>query len=317
MTQLDTSIDSATEVNASGHRGSASTSLTGRVVLSVWVASIGLHAIILSVMFGVVFAFSNNNDEPIPITHAEIVGSVDVAAFTPAAPLGDSPSPQPSDALPVKIKPRNVDALADLVTVKKPALSIIGIGSRGGDFANLGLTIGGGRGPEFFGLGVAARGVRKIIYVVDRSGSMADTFEFVRDELKRSISALRRSQRFHVIFFNSRGPLESPPGHPVNAIDVHRERFFEFLDNVVPRGGTKPAAALRRAMALKPDVIYLLSDGIDFDPGLFSDLDEWNPKRRVKIYTIAYLDPTGREVLEQIAREHGGEFTFISEDDLP
>lgn len=146
---------------------------------------------------------------------------------------------------------------------------------------------------------------------------MIDSFIFVQAELRRSVLALRRSQKFHVIFFNSGPPMENPPKRLVSAIDAQKELFFKFMATVIPRGDTKPERALQRALALKPDLLYLLSDGIDFRPALLRKLDEWNNDRRSKIYTIAYLDQTGSELLERIAREHNGEFKFVSEDDLP
>ena len=151
---------------------------------------------------------------------------------------------------------------------------------------------GSGAGPEFFGLGGSARGARRIVYVVDRSGSMLDTFFHVREELKRSIGELRRSQKFHVIFFNAGEPLENPPKRLVRAIKAHREAFFGFLDTVFPAGSTKPARAMRRALAEHPDLIYFLTDGA-FDPDLIGELDRWNKHRKVKIFTIAYFDRSG------------------------
>ena len=175
----------------------------------------------------------------------------------------------------------------------------------------------GGPGPEFFGAGgSSARGARRIVYVVDRSGSMLDTFEYVAEELKRSISALRRSQKFHVIFYNSGKPLEAPPGRLVSAIQAQKDRFFAFLADVMPAGGTDPIPAMGRALSNEPDLIYFLSDG-QFEATLLDKLDAWNKERRTQIFTIAYVDRTGAELLERIAREHGGEFKFVSEDDLP
>ncbi len=144
-----------------------------------------------------------------------------------------------------------------------------------------------------------------------------DSFAFVRDELKRSISALRRSQKFHVIFFNSGPPMENPPQRLVSAIAAQKQQFFDFLETVFPRGDTKPERALQRALSLEPDLVYLLSDGIDFQRSLMERLNEWNRKRRTRIYTIAYLDQSGSETLEYIAREHNGEFKFVTENDLP
>ena len=179
-----------------------------------------------------------------------------------------------------------------------------------------GLTAGGGDAPEFFGLGSSARGARRIVYVVDRSGSMLTTFADVRVELKRSVSALRRSQKFHVIFFNAGQPLQMPPGRPVSAITARKQDLFNYLKNVEPQGSTKPAPAMWAAFRAEPDVIYFLTDG-DFDRSLLSKLDRWNRDRQVKIFTIAYFDQTGAALLEEIAREHRGEFRFVTEHDLP
>ena len=145
---------------------------------------------------------------------------------------------------------------------------------------------------------------------------MLDTFIHVRNELIRSISTLRRSQKFHVIFFSAGVPLENPPRRPVAAIQAQKTAFFEFLDGVVPEGSTHPEQAMRRALALEPDLVYFLTDG-EFDPALLPKLDGWNRDRRVRIFTIAYFDESGVELLEKIAREHGGEFKFVSEDDIP
>ena len=308
---------------ASGHRGSASVNLSGQAVLTAWIISIAAHVILFSGMLAMVFPFSAGKEEPdLPVAHARIVGPVEAASFMPSLPP-DLPTrvnvPKPQEA---RFAPKKFDQLSELATMKKPELPIIGIGAGGGDPARYAMNVDFGTGAEFFGLGGPARGTRKIVYVVDRSASMIDTFIYVQAELKRSISALRRSQKFHVIFFNSGDPLESPPRRLVSAIEAHKEQFFEFLDGVVPRGGTKPERAMRRALGMGPDLIYLLSDGlvsggVDSHPSLHRKLHEWNRNRRVRIYTIAYLDQTGSALLEKIAREHSGEFKFVSEDELP
>ncbi len=314
-------------------------SLAGAKVLTAWLISLTLHAGALGLMLLIVFPFSGQDrSAELPVVHAQVVGDIDAQGMDPttaadsAATSTTTPSsemgrftPNPTTTVGMAGSPSGTpDPLASLRsggTTKTPGMSVIGIGpgggEGGGDAGRYGLTVGGGAGPEFFGLGGSAPGVRSIVYVVDRSASMIDTFSHVRAELKRSISALRRSQKFHVIFFNAVDPLENPPARLLNAIDANKEQFFSFLSSVAPEGGTKPERALRRALALEPDLLYLLSDGINFDPDLPRKLDEWNRSRRTRIYTIAYLDQGGREMLEGIAREHNGEFKFVSEDDLP
>lgn len=315
MTQSNPAQSQTLEQPGAGHEKSASTTLTGRAVLFVWLISVLLHGGGLALMFVVVFPYASRGQEELPLAHVDIVGSIDPKpVIAPQPEL--SAEPQEIDPLQARVAPKPNDALSDIAMSKKPELSIIGIGTGGGDFSKYGLTAGKGKGPEFFGLGGSVRGARRIVYVVDRSGSMLDTFVHVREELKRSIGALRRSQKFHVIFFNSGEPLENPPKRLVSAISAQKTAFFSFLDNVFPEGSTHPGRALRRALAVEPDLIYFLTDG-DFDADVVDKLDQWNADRRVRIFTIAFFDRSGADLLERIAREHGGEFKFVSDDDLP
>ena len=317
MTQANTPRQYNAPQPPSGHTGSASFNLSGRAVLAAWMVSVAVHATLFFGMLVLVFPFAPGEKEDLPVVFAEIVGSAEAASLVPS-PLPELNSQtEVPDPRQMHLTPKESPELSELTTMKKPELSIIGIGAGGGDFDRYRLPMDIGVSTEFFGLGSSARGARRIVYVVDRSGSMIDSFIYVQAELKRSVTALRRNQKFHVLFFNVGPPLENPPKRLVSAIEAHKVQFFEFLDEVVPRGDTKPARALHRALSLEPDLIYLLSDGIDFEPSLLRRLDEWNRDRRSRIYTIAYLDQTGSELLERIAREHNGEFKFVTEDDLP
>ena len=57
---------------------------------------------------------------------------------------------------------------------------------------------------SFFGSSAAGY---KIVFVVDRSGSMWDQFEFVRNELLAALARLEPGQQFQLIFFSSGQPL--------------------------------------------------------------------------------------------------------------
>ena len=298
------------------HKGSASMYLTGSKVLLVWLGSILLHGTGLGITLLLVFPFTSHQRAEAPVTRVELVGDLDGTAYaqSPAPELSEQAIP--TEPVDMRFAPKEFEQLSNLSMSKKPDLSIIGIGAGGGDFSRYGLTAGRGATAEFFGLGGTVRGARRIIYVVDRSGSMLGTFGHVRAELERSITALRRSQKFHVIFFNSGKPLENPPKELVPAIKAQKARFFEFMEQIYPEGRTDPAPAMRRALAAEPDVVYFLTDG-EFDRDLIPKLDGWNRHRQVRIFTIAYFDQSGAELLEEIAREHGGEFKFVSEDELP
>jgi len=296
---------------------SAPMTLSGTGLVLIWLLSVALHVLLLVVMFALVFPYGRDQEElDVPVARTEIVGSLEHASFAASRPPDLTEPNQIVEPMDVHFTPKPVTAPLDVMPTPKTDLSIVGVGG-GGDFGNLGLSIGQAAGPQFFGLGGSAREARRIIYIVDRSGSMLDTFFFVKQELRRSIGGLRRSQKFHVIFFNEGAPLEPPPRDLVSAIGGRKDAFFTFLDRVSASGSTHPEPAIRRALSLKPDLVYFLSDGADFDPGLLDRLAEWNKDVRAKFFTIAYQDQTGREILEAMARETGGDFKFVSDEELP
>ena len=302
---------------ASGHEGSAAPQLSGRGVLATWMISIFAHVVLFAVMFMVPWlseAMLDSSDLPIP--EAQLIGEVRPASFSPHDLPDLSDQTKLSDSTEANLSPKKFDQLADLAKAPDRALSVVGIGSGRADPSAFHLDGAGDGGAQFFKVGPSS-GARRVVFVVDRSGSMTDTFEFVRSELKRSISAFRRTQKFHVIFFSSGRPLENPPGRLVSAIPSQKEKFFTFIDEkVYPGGSTDPGPAMIRAFECKPSVIYFLTDG-EFDRSLLRTLNNLNKDRRVRIFTIAYFNPQGAELLREIAREHRGEFQFITDADLP
>ncbi len=212
----------------------------------------------------------------------------------------------------------SVNLLSEIATRSSTNTPVIGMGiTSAGPLDEYGLKAGSlGAGPksEFFGHGGSAY---KVIYVVDRSGSMIDTFDGLKRELKRSIEKLSHLQSFHIIFFSGGTPTEKPPKRLVRAIEVRKKEAFGFLDATVPvsEGGTDPALAMRRAIEMQPDLIYLLSDG-GFSADLLVKLRRWNEGKKTRIYTIGYVFELEPGLLRRIAEEHGGEYRFVSEDEL-
>ena len=292
-------------------------SSSGRAIVLAWVVSVLCHAALFAAMFLMPWLadFAGPTDD-LPIAQTELLGEITRAHL----PMSARPDLQAKafDATPeeLRLEPKKFENLSESVSAARPELSIIGIGTGGGqDLGKFGLRAASGPGPSFFGLGRQARGARRIVYVVDRSGSMLTTFEAVRRELRTSIGDLRRSQKFHVIFFNAGPPLENRPRKLVSATANQKKLALAFLDEIQSEGATDPIPAMQRAFAVRPDLIYFLTDG-DFDPLLLEKLRQWNKDGRVRIFTLAYVSEAGRLLLEQIAREHQGEFKFISEHEI-
>lgn len=160
---------------------------------------------------------------------------------------------------------------------------------------------------------------RKIVYVVDRSGSMTDSLDLVKLELARAIRELPEEKEFHVIFYSDGPPLEMPTRRLVNATERNKRLALEFIDGVIARSETDPSEALARAFAVRPDAIYLLTDG-EFDRAVVGLVRRLRGERQVAVHTIGFLyTPPGsvaEAILKEIADQNGGEYKFVSEQDL-
>lgn len=285
-----------------------------------------LHVMIFLLMFLVVWVVRVTGQEvqlPVPLAS---LGDVERAAISTAT---HSPvlEPEPDGGGLSETPPgggggvgdgNGVDLLSAVALADTGGISIIGIGAGGGgdDSGALGVGIGSfGEGPSFFGLGRGDVEARKICYVVDRSGSMVSELDYVKDEVIRSINRLHRAQQFHIMFFNRGAPIEVPPGRFVHAIKEYKQQAFEFISGIVADGQTDPVPAMARAFRHEPDLIYFLTDG-EFTPDLIDQLRVWNREEKVRIYTIAFLNNVGESLLRQIARENGGEYRFVSLNEL-
>ena len=289
----------------------------GQRLVLAWVVSIAAHVVLFGSMFAAPWLGRNvTGVEELTVARTDLMDNPEATRTTLVNPELDFGEAERRELRPVRFAPRKFQTSAAVGKPQRRDLSIIGLGAGGGDFSKYGLGVGtGDSGPQFFGLGGTARGAKRIVYVVDRSGSMIGTFGAVREELKRSVDRLRRSMRFHVILFNTGPPLQNPPKKLVHASRKEKAALAEFLARVQPQGSTDPIPAMRRAFAVNPDVIYFLTDGL-FDPQLLEELRKWNRKKQVRVFTIAYVSQSGAALLEQIAREHNGQYRFVSEYEL-
>ena len=157
----------------------------------------------------------------------------------------------------------------------------------------------------------------KIVFVVDRSGSMTDSIMYVKHELKRSIGKLKRSQQFFVIFYSSGPPQMMPVRKLLPATEANKQLAYEFIDNIIPIHQTDPDEALTEAFKLNPDLIYLLTDG-EFDKKTIGHIDGLNRGRKVTVNTICFLydQPVAEGILMEIASRNNGKYKYVGEDDL-
>ncbi|MFO0909578.1 MAG: vWA domain-containing protein [Isosphaeraceae bacterium] len=154
--------------------------------------------------------------------------------------------------------------------------------------------------------GIRARG-QFFVYVVDCSGSMADEGRLARAkiELRRSIQTLQEPQRFQVIFYNDEA-IPMPGGLPKPADLVSKSQLMEWLRLVDADGETDPRPAVGLGLGLRPDAIFLLSDGA-FPDGTVEAIARLN-RRRVPIHCIDLSGGEAGDQLQRIAQDNGGRY---------
>lgn len=168
---------------------------------------------------------------------------------------------------------------------------------------------------QFFG--VSARG-NKFVFVIDCSGSMGGPrWISARSELIRSLRALKPDQMFCVLLYSSdawsyEGNVELASF--AMATPENLDKSALWLGRQIPGGGTLPLAAMREALTLRPDAIYLLSDGElqdDTRGYLLRNNRVRSGRQPVPVHTVSAGMLFGAQLLQVIAQENGGQFQQV------
>lgn len=162
-----------------------------------------------------------------------------------------------------------------------------------------------GKSADFFG--VDAEG-KSFVYVVDKSSSMmGGKFEAARQELMDSIDDLKPNQAFFVIFFDSEYHPQPSKGI-LKATFKNKRNMKAWMMNAMSYGGTEPQAALKYALDLHPDAIFVLSDG-EFDPYVVSQVTDINKDFTIPIHTIGFQ--SNARTLKDLANQNRGKYRFV------
>ncbi|MBL7134864.1 MAG: VWA domain-containing protein [Phycisphaerae bacterium] len=177
-----------------------------------------------------------------------------------------------------------------------------------------------GTEPGIFGWNIDD--ARHVVYVIDRSGSMVDTFDAVRREVVTSFGRLSSDHDFHIIFYSDERPDENPPQRLVRANDSNKLYAWRFVETVRAHGRGSPVPALERAFdvlagadASRPGkVIHLISDGEFPDNAeILASIRRRNQAKDVTVntYLCGNCPPVAVAVMKRIAEENGGQYGYV------
>lgn len=298
-----------------------------RFGLDVWI-SLGVHGVLL-VILGVWVVVTVKNTPTLSVV-AATVESNDVLMETPmesVSPLEstsiDSASIASPDTSEIQIK---VDT--DAISVEKVDLGIASIAEASSVLQQMSKSGAPGtklvEGAEFFGSKATGN---RFVYVVDASPSMRRdrAFDAAKEEILRSLQSMKPKQRFAILFFGgSVETLELVPGQkidqPVSATQENIEKAVHWLRKItIQKDGKPPIDAIKSALELEPDGIFLLFDGD-------TKLDNWTQSVRrlntvdgllsdgamgVPIHVIHFFRDEFQRSMQLLAQENGGTYRFV------
>ena len=156
----------------------------------------------------------------------------------------------------------------------------------------------------------AVGGSKRVVFILDGSGSMLNVFDQAKDDLRQRVSELKPDQMFAVILDSD---WSSPfPKLLLAADEQNKTRVLSFTVNLKCRGAGHLIPVFKAALAMNPNEIFWISDGSDFDDKVdLAEIQKINVKK-VKINTNTKCvrsddqAPRARWMLWTLAAQSGG-----------
>jgi hypothetical protein len=159
---------------------------------------------------------------------------------------------------------------------------------------------------------------RSFVFAIDRSKSMGgdglNALAAARDELAQALKLLNPKHRFQIIAYHHKAVYFTEP-RLTDATPGTLSKIPAFFDSLGAFGGTGHEMALRAALGMEPDVVFLLTDG--GDPPL-NEIQLKNIHKLAEglatIHCIQFgFGPLQDEdnFMVRLARQNGGSFTYV------
>ncbi len=294
--------------------------------MPAWLLSTMVHLIVLLTL--TLFTFQDkigfqtivlevaDTSESLEVTTTDI--AIEPLAFIEASEL-EMPEASPLDFASPDISSALIESVTLDVKETMDFSPLDGMGTIFGEELNQNLVDTDGRSKAKF-FGIKSYG-KRFVFVIDCSGSMKGSrWRRAVEELRYAVNGLERDQEFLVLLYNTRTKVMFDSDLQSAALSVatsdNKRRMFNWLKKQLPAGSTFPGPAVYAALRLRPDAVFLLSDGLLKDNTVNwlrqwnapqSEDGEFNTGKIVPMNTIS-LDTQGEWVMRTIANQNGGVF---------
>lgn len=283
--------------------------------------SLTLHAALFAVFYAVGIAGAADPKRVI-IPEARLAGGESAEAPRPETPARLTQPPDP----PVQPKAPRLDEL-QILTTETPApgaesveasptqLALPGLDLSSGGSPGAAVTLGAvGPAVRFFG---QTGNAYKVVYVVDVSASLLGMEAYIYQQMHESIQSLVPSQQFQIVLAKDGILRELASGKLVPANSAYKTAAYDFIGLIkedMKPGSADQVEAMRRAFALRPELICFLTDAFfqNRQEDLEASLKRLNAHGETEITVIGFNPfPATKAFLERIARDHGGNCRFV------
>lgn len=292
---------------------------------AAWLISAVVHVAILLALAAIGIQTQRPKDQVAITGSATEVSEVSMETFEMES---SEPAAEPTESAPSEVEydlsPDGALAITDISTDATPAppSSVTSsISSSASAAAAVSLKSDSDAKIQFCGV---EGGGNHFVYLVDCSSSMKAGFQSARKELLSSIEALTPKQRFYVVFFDAKPDYmrlrDASRDEPrsVFATTENKAALRRWAMRVAMDRGKAPYDPLRFALKLKPDVIFLLSDG-EFPQGIEDLLKEENKTTNLFgdrspisiVHTISYHSKEGESRMRRIAEQNQGQYRHV------
>lgn len=170
-------------------------------------------------------------------------------------------------------------------------------------------------------LGTKTEGIRHVVFVIDTTGPMIDSYDYLKNALMDSISKLSKDQDFHIVMFSKyKTTPEMETKKLVPGTVANKVLAGKFLEALTGGGSTESVGAIRRAFEVldKADggklIVFLTDVDLDDKEEAVKAFKELNADKKVAVNTYLYAlteDKAGAETMKKIATESGGTYKFF------